>query len=633
MLRSRLFWQLYAGYIAVIVTSTIIVGILVSRQVTENGMEEIHHSLAVRSELLAQIARPVLNNSMLQQEQDRGNASKLAALQKTIVQLGLKTDSRLTIITGTGTVLADSQESPQNMDNHSQRPEIIDAGDRGFSTTSRLSQTLQQQMIYRALRITENEDILGFVRVSLPLTIIDQKLALLRLIVLFSASISALVAIILGFYFARRFSDPLTKMTEVAEAISQGNYNRRINVQQRGEVGKLAQAFNRMARSSEQRMAEITTDRNRLAKIFAGMVEGVISVDQDQNIIHINQAAADLLDLSIATCINKPIWEEVRIQEINNALEQAIKNRGIVKTQMRRSSEAEDIVIDIYAATLGNGDESDFGNSGFSNSDFINSDSINSGSINSDMASVGAVIVLHDISELDRLARVRRDFVANASHELKTPITAIRGLSETILDDVDMEEDTRREFIGKMHAQSLRLSALVTDLMAISRFESGHHDQSFQPVDLAMIARQSAAAALIPCRQKQLTLTTDVADSKITVNGDSQALSQLIDNLVDNAIKYTPQSGTIFVNLSIDGDSARLVVKDTGIGISPQYQQRIFERFYRVDKARSRELGGTGLGLSIVKNIAEQHGGSVSIDSQLASGTTFTVIFPLAANQ
>ncbi len=636
MLRSRLFWQLYAGYIAVIFTSTIIVGVLVSRQVTENSLNEIHHSLAVRSELLAQIAKPYLLDSFIGQEPEPSPESKpesmpdthflsaKASLQQTIVQLGKETGSRLTLITASGIVIADSQESPLNMDNHGQRPEIIDARDKGFSITSRLSQTLQQRMIYRALRITENENVLGFVRVSLPLSIIDQKLALLRLIVLFGASISAVVAIILGFYFARRFSDPLTKMTEVAEAISQGNYNRRINVQQRGEVGTLARAFNRMARTSEQRMAEITTDRNRLAKIFAGMVEGVISIDQDQNIIHINQAAADLLGLSVATCINQPIWEEVRIQEINNALEQAIKSQGIVKTQMRRSSEADDLVIDIYVATLGNSDESDTATPDVENSGRSQSDKA---------ASVGAVIVLHDISELDRLAHIRRDFVANASHELKTPITAIRGLSETILDDVDMEEGTRREFIGKMHAQSLRLSSLVTDLMAISRFESGHHDQSFQPTDLSIITRQSAAAAAAPCRQKQLTLITDISDNKINVNGDMQALSQLIDNLVDNAIKYTPTGGSISVHLSINNGAACLVVKDTGIGINPEHQQRIFERFYQVDKARSRELGSTGLGLSIVKNIAEQHGGSVAIDSQLAVGTTFTVTLPLSVDQ
>ncbi len=616
MFRSQLLWRLYAGYVAIILFSMLIVGVLVAHQLTENSMAELHHSLAARSELFSEIAKAPLRESLARSDGSLTPAENSlieaegsltlaeGSFQKAVTQLGKSTGSRLSVIAVDGTVIADSQELAENMDNHGQRPEVIDAREKGYSTISRFSQTLQQQMIYRAKRVTDNQQTIGFVRVALPLSTIDRKLAQLRLIVLFGTGMSALAALLLGFYFARRFSEPLTRMTEVAEAISQGDYNRRINVQQRGEMGTLARAFNRMARNSEQRMAEITTDRNRLATIFAGMVEGVTSVDQDQNIIHINQAAADLLGLSISTCINKPIWEEVRVQEINRALEQAIKGQGIVKAQMRRSSETDDLVIDIYAATLGN----------------------------SEAESIGAVIVLHDISELDHLMRIRSDFVANASHELKTPITAIRSISETILDDADMEENIRQSFIEKVHAQSLRLSALVSDLLAISRFESGQHQQSFDAVDLSMIARQSAATAVSACRQKQLTLTTDIPDDKLIIDGDMQALSQLIDNLVDNAIKYTPLGGEIFVHLSKNEGKAVFSVRDTGIGVSPQYQQRIFERFYRVDKARSRDLGGTGLGLSIVKNITEQHGGSVTIDSQLAHGPIFTVILPLASD-
>ncbi|MEH6813196.1 MAG: ATP-binding protein [Motiliproteus sp.] len=602
MFRSQFFWRLFAGYAAIILISMLIVGVLVSRQVTENGMREIHHFLAVRSELLAEIAKHSLREPSAQPGKESLQDPRSSSLQQTIVQLGKNTQSRLTVIASDGTVVADSRELPQNMDNHGQRPEIIDARVNDSVTTSRFSQTLKQQMIYRALKVTENQQAIGFVRVSLPMSIIDNQLTQLHLIVLFGAGVAAVAALMLGFYFAKRFSDPLTKMTEIAEAISQGDYNRRITVQQRDEIGKLAEAFNRMARSSAQRMAEITTDRNRLAKIFAGMVEGVIGVDPQQKIIHINQAAANLLKLSMTTCINKPIWEEVRIPEINNALEQVIESRDFVKTQMRHSSEADDLVVDIYAAVL----------------------------LDDDSESIGAVIVLHDISELDHLARIRRDFVANASHELKTPITAIRGLTETILDDAGMELETRHRFTEKIHAQSLRLSSLVTDLMTISRLESDQNEPHFQSVDLSAVARRSVSATKAVCQEKQLTLKLELPNGKIMIDGDMQAISQLIDNLVDNAIKYTPCGGVICVCLSKDQGNAQLTVKDTGVGISPQYQQRIFERFYRVDKARSRELGGTGLGLSIVKNIAEQHGGSVSLDSQPGRGSTFRVLFPLS---
>jgi len=596
MFRSQLFWRVYTGYVSIILIFTFIVGILVSRQVAENSLQEIHHSLAVRSELLAEIAKQSLRNPL--------NTS----LQETIVKLGSNTQSRLTVITVSGIVIADSQESPENMDNHLQRPEIIDAASKGFATISRYSQTLQQQMLYRALpvwednQVTENKQIIGFVRVSLPLNIIDKKLSQLRLIVVFGAGVAAVAALLIGFYFSKRFTTPLTKMTEAAEAISKGDYDRRISINQQDEIGKLANAFNRMARSSAQRLEEITAERNRLSMIFSGMVEGVIGVDHNQKIIHINQAAAKLLNLSMTHCINKPIWEEVRIPEINNALEHAIKIQGVFKAQMRQPSVTGELVVDIYAAALSN-DEGE---------------------------PLEAVVVLHNISKLGNLARMRRDFVANASHELKTPITAIRGLTETILDDPEMESETRQRFIEKVHTQSLRLSALVTDLMTLSRLESDESETTFQSFDLADVTRQSVSAALSICQEKQLTLTREIVEEEITVTGDEQTMMQLIDNLVDNAIKYTPLGGDILVKLSKDKEHAQLIVKDSGIGISPRYQQRIFERFYRVDKARSRELGGTGLGLSIVKNITEQHGGTVSIESQPGSGSTFIVTLPLA---
>ena len=602
MFRSQLFWRLYAGYVAIILISTLIVGVLVSRQVTDNGMQEIHHSLAVRSEFLAEIAKfslgeaPTYKNNGLIQDPRRN------PLQQMVVKLGNNTESRLTVITNDGTVVADSKELPQNMDNHSQRPEIIKARAQGSATTLRFSQTLQQRMIYRAQQVMENQQTIGFVRASLPLTTIDKKLAQLRLIVLFGAAVAAAAALMLGFYFAKRFSDPLTKMTEVAEAISQGDYEKRITVKHNDEIGQLADAFNRMAQSSAQRMAEITTDHNRLTMIFTGMVEGVIGVDQHQRIIHINQAAANLLALSMTTCLNKPIWEQVRIQAINSALEQAMTSQNVVKTRYRRPSESDDLVVDIYAAVLNNNTEQP----------------------------MGAVIVLHDISEIDRLERIRRDFVANASHELKTPITAIRGLAETIIDDTDMEAVIRNSFIEKINTQSQRLSLIVTDLMTLSRLESDQSDPEFQRFDLAELVRRSVLGVKTACQEKQLTLELELCPKdKIVMSGDIQAISQLIDNLVGNAIKYTPSGGVIGVFLSRDQANAQLVVKDSGIGISPQYQQRIFERFYRVDKARSRELGGTGLGLSIVKNIAEQHGGSVSLKSHPGSGSTFTVVLSI----
>ena len=594
MFRSKLLWQVYAGYVTIVIISTLIVGILNSRQISEEGMRDIHQSLSAHTELLAEIAKLSL----------QPNNVDFKSLQQTLEQLGKNTRSRLTIIANDGIVLADSREHPEKMDNHSQRPEIIDARTQGSSTTSRYSQTLKQKMIYRALRIDQDQKPLGFVRVSLPLNRIDHRLAQSRLAVLFGAGISGIAALLIGFYFARRFTDPLIKMTENAEAIAQGDYHRRITIKQQNEIGSLAKAFNSMARNSSQRMEEITADRNRYATIFAGMVEGVISIDEHQKIIHINRTAAELLELSATQCINKSIWEELRITEISQALEQAMAKKNVVKTQMRRSTEHLDQVVDIHIAVL------------CDNADH----------------SIGAVIVLNDISELDHLMRIRQDFVANASHELKSPITVIRGLTETILDDDEMDPATQHRFIEKIHNQSHRLSSLVSDLLTISRLESNQDEQHFQPINYLNIIKKSIKAIEVSCQEKELSVTINLPEQNIHLLGDEQGISQLVDNLLDNAVKYTPLGGSLLIQLEVHELTSTLRIQDSGVGISPQYQHRIFERFYRVDKARSRELGGTGLGLSIVKNIAEQHGGSVSVTSQPGQGATFKVELPLEAH-
>tara|TARA_B110000858_G_scaffold198281_1_gene263700 strand:+ start:2847 stop:4649 length:1803 start_codon:yes stop_codon:yes gene_type:complete len=592
MFHSRLLWRLYTGYAAIIVISTLVVGILLSRQLAENTLQEIQDSLSVRSEFLTEIAK----DSLLTPSVANSNS-----LQSTLSELGISAASRLTVVAPDGRVIADSQEQPQAMDNHLQRPEILDATDNGVGTASRYSQTIKQMMMYQAVAVTENQQLIGFVRASVPLTTVDSRLAQLRTIILLSAGIVAIAALILGLYFVKRFTDPLRRMTEAAEAISQGDYDRRITLSQKDELGTLAAAFNRMAKGSAQRMAEIILERNRLSSIFAGMVEGVIDVDQHQRIMHINQVAADLLGLPIDECLQQPIWEQVRTIEIITALEQALNKREIVKVQMRRPSAEDDRVVDIYAAALHNEKNEP----------------------------IGAVIVLHNISELDHLERIRRDFVANASHELKTPITAIRGLTETILDDTEMPEDTKHDFIEKVHAQSLRLSSLVTDLMTISRLESDHQEKSFHSFDLVEVVKRSVAASKEIVKEKQLDLKLELPATAMMITGENQAISQLVDNLIDNATKYTDIAGTIDISLRQENNKALLTVKDSGIGINPQLQQRIFERFYRIDKARSRELGGTGLGLSIVKNIAEQHGGTVSVESQPGIGSTFCVTLPL----
>lgn len=603
MLKSQILWRLYAGYVVIIIITTVMVGVMINNQVAENGLVEINQNLEVRTEYLSQIALPVLSNQRTAQKSKPSVLDGNQNLQKIVNVLGLKTNSRLTVIDNKGVVIADSQERPEIMDNHSRRPEIIQARLTGAGTSSRFSNTLKLEMIYRAQSVNDQENILGYVRVSLPSITIENKFKQIQKIIMLSGLFASLIALAFGFYIAKSFTQPLIKLTDVAEAISRGEYDKRILLKQNDEIGQLANAFNRMAAASAHRMQEITKDRNSLAMILTGMVEGVIGVDEQQNIVHINNAAADILGLSIVNSLNQVIWEQVRIKEINSALEQALETRTVVESQMRRPTEGEDLVVNIYVAVLSDSQQK------------LN----------------GAVIVLNDISKLDLLGRVRRDFVANASHELKTPITAIKGLAETIIDDKSIPIDTLRNFIHKISIQSNRLATLITDLLSLSRLESDPQTGNFQVVNFTEVIERSIEGALVNCVDKHLNLLRKYSTTEgLLIKGDVQALSQLVDNLMDNAIKYTSPHGTITVSLISEKESVRFQISDTGIGISQAEQNRVFERFYRVDKARSRELGGTGLGLAIVKNIAQQHGGSVAVQSQLGLGSIFTIHFPLA---
>ena len=468
-------------------------------------------------------------------------------------------------------------------------------------------------MSYLARRVDSDQGILGFVRVSIPLQDIEQKTTHLWWLILLGAASSSLAALVIGFYFAKRFTDPLRDMTEIAGAISQGDYQRRISVSHKDELGTLAEALNSMARSSAERLMEITTERNRLAKILSSMVEGVIAIDSDRRVIHANHAAINLLATvprgshtgNMNMTSSDLAWEDIRVPAIIEAVDNAFDSGEVVMVQMHRAEIHNDQVVDIHVSPL----------------------------MDENRAVTGAVLVLNDVSELANLERVRRDFVANASHELKTPITAIRGLTETMLDDPSMDDETRLRFVERISAQSMRLSVLVTDLLAISRLEADQAEQKHDLIDMQELVKRSVSAAKAACVEKQLELSLDpddtISDMKAMTVGDMQSLSQMVDNLLDNAVKYTPSGGQVSVRLTASDHQIQLQVSDTGIGIDNLARQRIFERFYRVDKARSRDLGGTGLGLSIVKNIAEQHGGAVQLESELGVGSTFTVTLPL----
>ena len=597
MLRSRLYWKLFGGFCLVILVAAAVVEIFVSRSIEASALAGIEDALATRTLLLADLVREDLAAAAGDPE-----ASPPAGLQARVERLGAASRTRFTIIADDGLVLADSEESPPRMDNHGMRPEVLAAVAGETGSAVRYSLTLRTRMMYLARAVREDGRLLGTVRASLPLADVDDRLGELRSIVTLGALLAAAFALLVGAVAAGRIIRPLGALTRLARGLARGEARGTVIVQGRDEVAELARAFASMSDELNDRLTRLADERNKLEAILSGMVEGVVAVNREERVLHMNGVAGRLLGADPESSIGRPIWEVARMPDVGEALTRCIGENVAVSREIHQTGPDGERIIELYGSPLaGNG------------------------------SPAGAVLVLHEVTELRRLESVRRDFVANVSHELKTPLTAIRGLVETMEDDQAMDAETRRRFLAKIGGQAERLAAQVADLLALSQLESGDRPVERERLDLAEVVR-GALAALAPAAEKAgIACESEIPGVPLPVLGERMALERAVGNLLDNAIKYTPGGGRIRLRLGRVGREAVVEVEDTGIGIEPRHQKRIFERFYRVDKARSRALGGTGLGLAIVKHVALSHGGRVELESRPGQGSRFRLYLPLAA--
>ncbi len=589
MLGSRFLWKLYAGYAVVILITATLVGVLVVRGFKRDLTDQVRSSLRSEALLLRDIAAPYVQ------------APPDSAFQQRVWMLGARADTRLTVIAADGRVLADSREDPSAMDNQRMRPEIIQAVSDGIGVAMLSTSAVEGNAMYVAVSVTRNGTLLGFVRASKPLIALEKRSGAVRGVVFAGTALAVLAALIVGFFLARGFTQPLLDMAASARAIANGDFSQPVQVDRSDEVGDLAHAINGMTERLRSQIDTITADRNMTLAILSSMVEGVVAIDRDEYVVHVNSAAEAILGIDAAAAPGRRIWEVTRIVEVSEALSDAMKENRVHVSEVRIPGTQQDQVIQLIGAPLRDAND----------------------------ALMGAIVVLHDVSDLRQLEAVRRDFVANISHELKTPLAAIRGLVETLIDDRDMDRATHDRFVEKIHDQSMRLSSIVSDLLTLSRLESDQGHGQYEPLDLREAVAESYRAQVHVAETKRVDIAATVWDEPVTIVGDGEALRELVDNLVSNAIKYTPEGGRVDVRLMVEGSNAVLSVTDTGIGIAPEDQGRVFERFYRVDKARSRQLGGTGLGLSIVKHVALSHGGAVSLKSAPGKGSTFRVQIPL----
>jgi two-component system phosphate regulon sensor histidine kinase PhoR len=592
MWRSHMFRRLFVIYGLLTICSVGLVGLVIVVQVQRHYRGQVEDGLRSKAVLVREVIRG-------------RSADEAPRLQEQMVALGQEIATRITLIADDGRVLADSEEDPAAMENHADRPEVRAARVAHFGSATRFSGTLHKPMMYVALRTDAPAGPVAIVRVALPLDRIDRQLDALQGLVAVTATLTGLAALALAYWLARRTTLPLRELTAGAERIRAGDYGQKVYVPTRDEVGALARAFNKMSDQLAAQFTQLAEDREQLRMILGGMVEGVVALDAGQRILFANERALQLLGVPDQPVAGRRLWEVVRQRALHDLVRRALAEPKPCQEELRWKGPGVKSLT-VHAARLPGSPPR------------------------------GAMLVLHDTSELRRLERLRQDFVANVSHELKTPLSVIKACVETLLDGAADDPEHRGPFLQRIAEQSDRLHALILDLLSLARIESGAEAFELQAVPLgpavaACLERHRARAEAKGQRLEVVPAPPDGGPGgEAAAWADEEAVAQILDNLVDNAVKYTPPGGRIQVRWRGEDGHVRLEVEDTGIGIPEQDLPRIFERFYRVDKARSRELGGTGLGLSIVKHLVQAMHGSVRASSRVGQGTTFAVRLPRA---
>lgn len=516
-----------------------------------------------------------------------------------VVRMGHDLAHRITIIRADGRVLADSEYDFQQMPNHSNRPEFRQALRTGHGTSTRYSSTLKTKMLYVATSYGQKNKPSGVVRVAEPLSGLDELMRTIQTTFILAGLAAILAAAFLSLKLASSITDPIGNIATAARKLQQGNLNARVSTQPgtADELGALASTFNTMAEQLQNNMDEINRQNARMQAVFDHTDNGLILVDPDGIVRMINPAACLILGIECPETISKTLIEGTLSHDLASLVE-----------RVRRTQEPAALDVDFHA--------------------------ISNRSVHAYVAPVprqdgrmDVLVVLHDVTSMHKLDAIRRDFVANVSHELRTPLASIKAMAETIILRHTTKPDAVPNFAESIVQEADRMTLLAEDLLDLTVIESQRRDVITESLQLQGVVNGVIERLANAAERKSISLENEVTTEEV-VEADNGSLVQILMNLIDNAIKYTPEGGII--KIRADHTSGHIVIRvtDSGIGIPSEDLPRIFERFYRVDKARSRESGGTGLGLAIVKHLSEQMGGSVSVKSEVGIGSTFTVLLP-----
>jgi two-component system phosphate regulon sensor histidine kinase PhoR len=511
-----------------------------------------------------------------------------------------RTGARITLVSPDGKVLADSQEDPLKMDNHTGRPEIREALETGTGRAVRYSATIGHDMAYLAVRQHAGDGSPLVIRYAVPLDRLSEALAGFRSGLWVVSLVILVLAGGISLLYHRALAARIERLKAFSHRIANGDF-RGLPVDRKGdELADLTGTLNQTAAQLDATIRTLTEERNQSAAVLSSMAEGVVVIGPTQRVVFCNAAFRRAVNIENTAWEDRPVVEVIPNADLLGYIEQMRTGNAPVTSELVVGS----VRTKSFAVTVT--------------------------PIRSNGAAAGSVMVLHDITELRRLERARRDFAANVSHEFKTPLTAIQGFAETLLSGALEDKENSRRFLHIIRENAMRLGRLTDDLLKLAQIEAGKLELRLQPVAISEVIAPCLETTRPQADQKKIILEADYGPDLPTVNGDAVSLQQALQNLIDNAVRHSPPGGRILVRAYVEGSNLVISVADHGPGIPKTEQERIFERFYRADAARSRESGGTGLGLSIAKHLVEAHGGRIQVQSEVGVGSTFSMLLPAA---
>lgn len=598
--KKKLIWQIFPSFLVIIVLSLSSVASYSTSHFKKFFLENSEKELTIRAKLLQINFTDIFFNHIIPENMIKGDQDQTRYIDEYCKDIGKKTGTRVTIILPSGVVVGDSFGDIKMMENHMKRPEIMDALKRKKGVAIRYSSTLDKNMMYIALPVMHDTAVMAIVRTSVSVSAIDNKIKSVRNNIFIALFITILAAAMASLYVTRRMTYPIEQMKKGAAKFAKGDLRVRLAVPDSEELSELAVTMNQMAQNLDEKITAFKSRSMELEAVHASMQEGVIAIDKEEKIITINDAAIKMLDFPTSELKDRYILEVARNFEFQKFIQRALATPEPVEEDIVITRD-KDLMLNIHSTALYDLEES----------------------------RMGTLIIFHDITRIALLERLHKDFAANVSHELKTPLTAIKGFIET-LQEMVINQDTRESerFLKIIEKNVNRMIDLINDLLALSKLErlQGSNSQ-FENQNMAVLIHGAVNACHIIIQEKNSTVSIDCPEDLMAMV-DPILMEQAIINLVDNAVKHSPENSRVTITVSVRDTVIDMVIKDNGCGIGKEHSSKIFNRFYRVDKARSRHEGGTGLGLAIVKHIIQYHRGEIDVESTKNEGSAFRISIP-----